>query len=335
MQHNAERAQLKEEEAFCNVTHTPSDDQDTLREWRGTPLRMVQIKKFVRATLNMPIAAVSWYLRVVATLLPFAVQRMRETLNSERDSNTTDVLHTPANSGPIAITFATPNTVCEFRATSFSSKEPETLEWIEEFGGRGAFYDIGSNIGGFAIYHAKLFSDPVYAFEPSVLNLKWLTRNISLNNVMDRVVVIPVPLTAANEIAPFQLSSLEEGGALSSFAVKTGYDGQQLETQMQYKMLGFSLDFLVGCGAISSPPSIIKLDVDGIEHLILSGASSVLSHPSLCSVLVEVNEGFDQQRYEVPRILSAAGLRCREKRQSELFEAGEFSNTYNQIWVRD
>ena len=173
-----------------------------------------------------------------------------------------------------------------------------------------------------------------YAFEPSVLNLKWLVRNISLNDVTDRVVVVPIPLAASNEVAAFRLSNLTEGGALSSFGVETGHDGQQLETQMRYQMLGFSLDFLISREIILHPPSTIKLDVDGIEHLILSGAMSVLRSPSLRSVLVEVNESFGQQHQEVSRRLEEAGLRFREKRHSEVFDVGEFSHTYNQIWVR-
>ena len=293
------------------------------------------MKRLAYLILGIPISLAGWYLRILKSLRPSVAQRMRDTLNSERDNSTTEVLHTPSNREPVGLTFATPNSVCQFRADSFSYKEPETLEWIEEFGGHGAFYDVGSNIGLYAVYHAKLFSNQVYAFEPSVLNLKWLTKNISLNDVTDRVVVVPIPLAASNEVAAFRLSNLSEGGALSSFGIETGHDGQQLETQMRYQMLGFSLDFLVSHEVIPYPPSVMKLDVDGIEHLILAGSVSVLSCPSLRSVLVEVNESFGQQDHEVSRILKEAGLRFREKRHSEVFDVGEFSSTYNQIWVRD
>lgn len=260
--------------------------------------------------------------------------RIRDAFNSDRDDCVMDVLHKPRVQDAVSMTFATPNAVCHYRAESFSYKEPETLDWIEEFGGQGAFYDIGSNIGIYAVYHAKLFQTPVYAFEPSVLNLKWLARNIALNRVSDRIVVVPIPLTDSNGVASFRLSSLAEGGALSSFGVNFGHDGQPHESKMQYEMLGLTLDFLVESGAIPEPPSMIKLDVDGIEHLILSGSLSVLRQPSLRSVIVEVDESFKQLSSDVSRILSESGLRFREKRHGVLFETGEFANTYNQIWVR-
>ena len=40
-----------------------------------------------------------------------------------------------------------PNAVCRYRAETFEIKEPETLEWIDEYGGDGAFYDVGANVG--------------------------------------------------------------------------------------------------------------------------------------------------------------------------------------------
>lgn len=295
----------------------------------------VGIKKVVRAASVSPVVATRWYVRRVHAIRPTLARQMNDTFNSDHDDDVTDVLYKPKVQAPVHLTFATPNAVCKYRAETFSYKEPETLDWIEEFGGEGAFYDIGSNIGIYAVYHAKLFTGRVYAFEPSVLNLKWLARNLTLNAVLDRVVVVPIPLSSSNGVASFRLSSLEEGGALSAFGVDFGHDGEPHATQMQYEMLGFSLDFLVSSGAIPDPPSIIKLDVDGIEHLILSGSKSVLTHPSLRSVLVEVDESFALLAREVSRMLSEAGFRLREKRHGVLFDIGEFANTYNQIWVRE
>jgi len=85
------------------------------------------------------------------------------------------------------------------RAKSFSTKEPETLEWIENYGGAGAFFDVGVNVGLYSLYslyslyYAKLFSDQVYSFEPSALNLGLLTKNISVNRLQEQIVVVPTP----------------------------------------------------------------------------------------------------------------------------------------------
>ncbi len=178
-----------------------------------------------------------------------------------------------------------------------------------------------------------IFPNQVYAFEPSVLNLKWLAKNIALNDVADKITIIPVPLTATNGIATFRLSSLDEGGALSAFGVEFGHDGLPLATQMRYEMLGLSLDFMFASGMLPDAPSTIKIDVDGIEHLVLQGAVSVLRNESLRSVLVEVDESFGRLSHEVEQVLEDAGLRFREKKHGELFESGKFATTYNQVWV--
>ena len=47
----------------------------------------------------------------------------------------------------ISLTLFIPNWICRFRADSFSTKEPETLEWIDESSDNGVFFDIGANIG--------------------------------------------------------------------------------------------------------------------------------------------------------------------------------------------
>jgi hypothetical protein len=42
--------------------------------------------------------------------------------------------------------FATPNELCKWRVKTFSSKEPETLAWIDSFKPESIFWDIGANL---------------------------------------------------------------------------------------------------------------------------------------------------------------------------------------------
>lgn len=234
----------------------------------------------------------------------------------------------------IEIGFYTPNPVCAFRFSTFAQKEPEMLAWLEEFGGGGAFYDVGANIGLYSIYYAQIHSGPVYSFEPSVFNLRQLVKNINLNGLADRIVVIPNPLSDRTHVNSFANGSSEEGGALSTFGVNFGFDGQPLEKEVEYQVLGFSIDELRNLNLIKEPPSLLKIDVDGIEHLILSGARDTLFDKSLRSVFVEVNDNFDEQRERVSEILTESGFLLKEKTHSELIKkGGKFNSTYNQIWV--
>ena len=83
----------------------------------------------------------------------------------------------------LEVKFINNNELTLFRSLSFSNKEPETLKWINRFEKNSTFFDIGANVGLYSIYAAKLTGANVYAFEPSVLNLEILYKNIDLNNL--------------------------------------------------------------------------------------------------------------------------------------------------------
>ena len=51
-------------------------------------------------------------------------------------------------------TIFTPNWICKIRANTFSTKEPETLEWIDKSESDGVFFDIGANVGLYSLYYA-------------------------------------------------------------------------------------------------------------------------------------------------------------------------------------
>jgi FkbM family methyltransferase len=254
---------------------------------------------------------------------------------AQKQVETTSVVHTStSNSQQVTLLLHTPNAVCRWRAESFSTKEPETLEWIEEHGGQGAFFDIGANIGLYSLYYAKLHAGQVYAFEPSVFNLRILAENIYANSMSDQINVVPIPLSSKDQIAALCMSSLEEGGAMSAFGASFGHDGQDLDVKMKYQIPGLRLDTMLASGMISESPSLIKIDVDGIEHLILDGAQSTLRAPTLRSVLVEVNDEFRELASEVAQHLTRAGFQMKAKRHAKMFDSGHFATSFNQIWVR-
>ena len=255
--------------------------------------------------------------------------RLLDAFVSRFENRTETIRHRTTNNIDLVLHFFTPNFVCKWRASTFSTKEPETLKWIDEYGGDGVFFDVGANIGLYSIYYAKSKKGKVFAFEPSVLNTKQLAKNISLNQASDVISILSSPLTDQNGFAQFKHASLEEGSALSSFGVPYGQDGKSFHENLSYSLLGFSLDFLVEVGLIPGNPSLIKIDVDGIEHLILRGAIKTLKNPECKSVLVEVTPKFVQQTSGVHQYLSEAGYTLQNP------DDGKNPNGYNQIWVRE
>ena len=251
------------------------------------------------------------------------------------ENKTKNITHVAENGKKISFDIYVPNKICEFRCETFSTKEPEMLEWLETYGGNGPLFDIGANVGLYSLYYSLYYDQKAYAFEPSVFNLKLLAKNISLNRASDRIKLITNPLSKESGIQSFINSTNEEGAALNTFGVEYGYDGNKLCIKTEYSLLGLSLDDLLKFQLIKEKPSLIKIDVDGIEHLILSGAKETLKAPSCKSVFVEVNDNFFDQANNVKKTLNECGFLLKKKQHGEMFNQSEkYQNLYNQIWVK-
>jgi len=245
-----------------------------------------------------------------------------------------EVKHETQNSIFFTANFFVPNNICRNRVRTFSIKEPRTLAWIDQYGGEGAFFDIGANIGLYSIYYASTKKANVYAFEPSFFNLAILAKNININGLSNLISVVSNPLTNVSNFSEFSLTSLAEGGSRSSFGVGYGYDGLPIKKKLHYKSFGFSLDDLFKFGMLTEYPKLIKIDVDGIEPLILNGAINTLKNPNCQTVLVEVTDKFYEQKIGVKRILEATGFIRDESHIKVSPKIENIPDLYNQIWVK-
>jgi hypothetical protein len=171
------------------------------------------MKKFLRSLALWPVALTNSYVRALGKVRPQWAFEFSDRIYAQRLSETTTVNHESGNnSQQVTLILHTPNAICRWRAESFSTKEPETLEWIDEYGGRGAFFDIGANVGLYSLYYAKLYPGQVYSFEPSVFNLGLLAKNIYVNSMSDQINVVPIPLSSKDQIAALHIGEPDEGG---------------------------------------------------------------------------------------------------------------------------
>jgi FkbM family methyltransferase len=226
----------------------------------------------------------------------------------------------------LALTFSAPNELCRYRVTSFSVKEPQTLRWIDAIPSQSIVWDIGANIGLYSIYAAKKCDALVYAFEPSIFNLEQLARNIYLNNLQDNVVIVPIAINDKGGPNYFNMSSTSWGGALSTFGHDFGQDGNALKTCFRYQTCSIRLDDITSHFGVPAP-QYLKIDVDGIEHLILAGGRQVLQQVD--QVLIEINDDFLLQSQVSEAILRESGLTLASK--ADLGNGDQF----NQLWIRE
>lgn len=235
--------------------------------------------------------------------------------------------------GSMDLTLSVPNQLCHWRAKTFSTKEPETLTWIDNLPRGALLWDVGANVGLYSVYAAKQRDCRVWAFEPSVFNLELLARNAFLNAVTNRICLVPLPLSDGLGSSQLHMTSTEWGGALSTFGRDYGWDGKTLRQVFEFQTVGLSMHDAVQRLGLPQP-EYIKMDVDGIEHLILKGGHSVLSRVK--GIHIEVNDDFHEQADQCQRLLSEAGLVLKEKQHSEMIanSPSGFQHTFNQSWVR-
>ena len=233
----------------------------------------------------------------------------------------------------IKMEFVVPNKLNLLRVKTFASKEPETLDWIDQLPEGCNFWDIGANIGLYTVYASLKKKIKVVSFEPSVFNLELLARNIFLNEIHNDVILIPFALSGQKGSNLFRMTTTEWGGALSTFGKNVGWDGFAINETFTFPTYGLTIDQAVELLKLPIP-DFIKMDVDGIEHFLLEGGESVLQ--KIQGILLEINDDYGEQAELSNRLLKEAGLVLLAKRSSEQIKnsTSGFQNTFNQIWRR-
>jgi FkbM family methyltransferase len=135
-------------------------------------------------------------------------------------------------------------------------------------------FDVGANIG----FYSVLFSTwvgargKVIAFEPDPANIKLLRRNLQLNDC-DNVVLRPVALTNTCGEQTFSLDRVTRmTGHLGNGATygATVFDDNRRE------LISVTTSTLDAEVERFGPPDVIKMDIEGGEHLALQGATELL-----------------------------------------------------------
>lgn len=168
------------------------------------------------------------------------------------------------------------------------AKEPWTVAWIEELQPREVLYDIGANVGSYTLLAAARHLG-VVAFEPQFASFATLCRNLCLNAQLDQVVTLQVLLMGSPGTYWLHLHDLRSGSAGHEINVDPGRS-----TFHKQLVPGYPLDYLQD--VLKFPlPTAIKLDVDGAEREVLSGAQGILATPQLRTLMVELRLDWEEE----------------------------------------
>jgi FkbM family methyltransferase len=133
------------------------------------------------------------------------------------------------------------------------------------------FFDIGANVGYYSLLASRVVgpSGRVIAFEPLLDNLEYLSRHVRLNQLTNTD-VLGVACSDSTGIVTFARGA---NGALGRIA-ENGSGGDMLVPALTLD------DFHARTGLV---PNVMKIDVEGAELRVLTGAQALLakSHPKI------------------------------------------------------
>lgn len=199
------------------------------------------------------------------------------------------------------LTFLTPNEHCAWRVTSLDTKEPDTIAWLAKMKPGEVLFDVGSNMGQYALIAAKR-GLRVHAFEPESQNFALLCRNIGINNLGNVVTAWPLALSDKAGFDFFYVQSLQVGGSCSSYGEAVNYHLQPKHYAVTQGCAATTMDAFSDAYGF---PNHVKIDVDGLEHKVVAGMGATLA--LVDSVLVELNTALPEHM-KIYEIMADFGL---------------------------
>ena len=133
------------------------------------------------------------------------------------------------------------------------------------------FVDVGANVGSYTILASAVCGARSISIEPDPQTAKYLSQNISANE-LDRRCRVAVSAVGNDE----GFISFTVGKDTTNQVSKSHYEPSQMVplTRLDTVLRGQS-------------PTLVKMDVEGFEMEALSGAKTMLSRPGLKGIIIE------------------------------------------------
>lgn len=161
-------------------------------------------------------------------------------------------------------------------AAFYHYEEELKSEVLQHLKSDGVFIDVGANIGLISLFVSKFFPESkIYSFEPGDVTNECFAKTIKQNKIQNiELIKKGVSNQVANEVS-FFIDPYSTGG--SSLVIEKD---KHSETRPVEKISLLSLDSFVFERGLS--PSLIKVDVEDAEDLVLEGAQETIKtfHPT-------------------------------------------------------
>jgi FkbM family methyltransferase len=176
----------------------------------------------------------------------------------------------------------------EYRRVTTMLEQDIIADVLKHVESTDVFWDIGASTGPFTCLVAdKIETGTILAVEPHPGNMASLRRNVDLND-FENVITKQIALGKVNGTTRFAMNSKEAGTGLHSISFGPN--------EMNDKIDRRSIEVIVKRGdellsnAVPTP-TVVKIDVEGAEPLVIQGMENVLSDPRCRVLYCEVHAG--------------------------------------------
>ncbi len=205
----------------------------------------------------------------------------------------------------------------ELRAAEAASLEHSLDLFIRSLKPGDTVYDIGSNVGVYTVFLAKVVGDTgsIIAFEPHPATYQLLLENIKLNGLLN--------------VRPFQKAVGERnsqeklyiGELIANYSLLAG----GVESRGGQSAPPFQIVEVVAGDAFAQAqglpaPCAVKIDVEGFEYAVMKGLRQALSNPGCRMVCCEVHPKFlppEVKAKDIRDFLASLGYQRMEGEPSE------------------
>ncbi|MBI5578635.1 MAG: FkbM family methyltransferase [Deltaproteobacteria bacterium] len=212
----------------------------------------------------------------------------------------------------------------------YCRKEPETIAWIEAMPDGSVFYDIGANIGAFSLVAAAQHGriKHIVSIEPAYHNFVALAQNIITNRLGELIIPLNCGIADKTMIGLFNYRKLMTGSAESVFGEPIDVKGAAFKPKAILQQAAFALDDLIRVLGLPFPTHI-KVDVDGIETKIITGAKRTLTDPRIQGLMFEASS-LDEEAL-ICNTLSQYGFKLAQRQKKDLARAKTRNNYFDRV----
>ena len=201
--------------------------------------------------------------------------------------------------------FQTPNLTTKYRVDTLLTKEPNTIEWLNQINSKEILLDIGANVGMYTIYAAVMRNATVYALEPESQNYSLLNMNIRLNSLDHLVAAYCVGVSEKDSFDYIFMGNMEAGQANHAVGEPLNCKLEPYNNNINFAQgcITYKIDTLVETNKLPIP-DYIKIDVDGFEHKVIEGAKETLKNKKIKSVIIELSPDLSEHMDSVEYLQS-------------------------------